>query len=108
MTTDDLECLLMDAKGFLSTLIEKGDPFCGDDWSMVQILRRYIELHEDVKGLRIDGELYRRGYELIGACDIGNYLALCETAGNIGEGLLCDIELKMRMEKEYREGKNGD
>lgn len=31
-------------------------------------------------------DIYKRGYQLIGACDIGNFLALCERAGKDGQG----------------------
>lgn len=33
-----------------------------------------------------EAELYRRGYDLIGAADISNYLARCEAAGKVLEG----------------------
>ncbi len=38
----------------------------------------------EIKRLQGEADLYRRGYELIGACDISNYLALCEEAGKHG------------------------
>ncbi len=37
-------------------------------------------------GLQAEAELYRRGYHLIGAADISNFLARCESAGNVLEG----------------------
>lgn len=103
MTNQDYQDLKKDAQGFLDKLVRDGDPFNGDDWSMVQILRRYLELEEQHISLKAGDELYERGYKMIGACDIGNYLALCETAGKIGEGVLCDTLTKMEAEKEYRE-----
>lgn len=34
-----------------------------------------------IAGLQAEADLYRRGYDAIGACDIGNYLARCAEAG---------------------------
>lgn len=42
-------------------------------------------LRAEVANLRAGDDLYTRGYGLIGACDISNYLALCQLAGDIGE-----------------------
>lgn len=79
MTEEDI---LKDAEIILKDLEETGDPFCGTDWSLVQILRDYINLKKNViPGLKCDSELYERGYNMIGACDISNYLALCQEAG---------------------------
>lgn len=36
--------LLVDAKRILEDTVKHGDPFNGYDWSIVQILRRFIEL----------------------------------------------------------------
>ena len=53
-------------------------------------LKKKCDTAEDVsqaiEGLGAEAELYRRGYHLIGACDISNYLARCEEAGKVLEG----------------------
>ena len=53
-------------------------------------LKKDYATPEDVKqvvaGVQAEADLYRRGYTLIGACDIGNYLARCESAGKVLEG----------------------
>lgn len=36
-----------------------------------------------VAGLAADADLYRRGYEAMGAADVSNYLALCATAKDV-------------------------
>lgn len=102
MTEQDIRDLDKDAKGFLDKLEKDGDPLCGDDWSMVQILRRYLELSTKVEELKGESELYNRGYNLIGACDISNYLAMCEIAGKIGESSLVDYLMRLEYEEEYR------
>lgn len=43
------------------------------------------DVKEVIAGLQAEAELYRRGYHLIGACDIGNYLARCAEAGETSE-----------------------
>ena len=44
------------------------------------------DVKEVIAGLQAEAELYRRGYDLIGAADISNYLARCEAAGKTIEG----------------------
>ncbi len=56
-----------------------------------------------IASLQAEAELYRRGYEAIGACDISNFLALCAIAGRIGEPVLHDTAVRMEVEREYRE-----
>jgi hypothetical protein len=51
-----------DGKNFDSTVIV---------WEQCQMLV------EEIASLRSQADLYKRGYELIGAADISNYLALC-------------------------------
>ena len=43
------------------------------------------DVAEVIAMLQAEAELYRRGYHLIGACDIGNYLARCAEAGETSE-----------------------
>jgi hypothetical protein len=66
--------LLTEAKQIEAELVKGGDPFDGRDWSLVQILRAFIRV-------QAEAELYRRGYDLMGAADISEYLAKCETCG---------------------------
>lgn len=47
MTDQDYQDLRKDAQRFLDKLLKDGDPFNGDDWSMIQILRHYLELTKD-------------------------------------------------------------
>jgi len=43
------------------------------------------DVAEVITGLQAEAELYRRGYHLIAACDIGNYLARCAHGGETME-----------------------
>ena len=43
------------------------------------------DVKEVIAGLQAEAELYRRGFHLIGACDIGNYLARCAHGGETME-----------------------
>lgn len=45
-----------------------------------------VDITQAIAGLKADSELYQRGYDLIGAMDISNYLARCREAGQILEG----------------------
>lgn len=42
------EELLTDAGHILKEIEEKGDPFGGTDWSLVQILRDYVKIKKDM------------------------------------------------------------
>lgn len=52
MTNEDREDLERDAKNILKRLVENGDPFNGDDWSLVHILKDYIGLCEARRALK--------------------------------------------------------
>lgn len=91
------EELIKSAKDAMKGLVDHGDPFTGDDWSLFQVLKHYVGLSKEVVGLRADSELYQRGYKMIGACDISHYLALCETAGEVGEEKMCDLWNKINL-----------
>ena len=50
------------------------------DWAVSEIKRLRCEnalLRDEVEKLKVGDELYQRGYEAMGACDISEYLALC-------------------------------
>ena len=79
---DDMRYL---AREMEKRLVKDGDPFNGDDWSATQVCRCLLKLIDEYPGLKAGDELYRRGYEAIGACDISNYLARCEAAGKLAE-----------------------
>ena len=64
-------------------LLRDGDPFCGDDWQLMQDVRA---CRGHARSLAGEAELYSRGYAAIGACDISNYLARCAEAGKVLEG----------------------
>jgi hypothetical protein len=72
------EEMLEEARRVLADLEKNGDPFNGTDWAVVQILRRFI-------GAVPEAGLYRHGYELMGAADISEYLALCSSARRADE-----------------------
>lgn len=80
ITFDEMVVMCRDAE---RRLCEHGDPFSGDDWAMVQIVRWALAMADENRGLRVDSDLYLRGYASIGACDIGNFLARCEAAGKV-------------------------
>lgn len=81
LTEQDRNDILEDAKRILKITEETGDPFNGDDWSLVQILRDYISLRNSEAGTAALVDIYERAYKAIGACDISNFLALCQEAG---------------------------
>lgn len=64
-------------------LVKDGNPFSGDDWQLMQIVRWAQGMAVHFAHLNAESELYHRAYDLIGACDIGNFLARCEAAGKI-------------------------
>lgn len=44
------------------------------------------DIQQAIESMKAEAELYRRGYDMIGAMDVSNYLARCEDAGRILEG----------------------
>jgi hypothetical protein len=44
------------------------------------------DIRQAIEALKSESELYQRGYDMIGAMDISNYLARCADAGRILEG----------------------
>lgn len=69
--------------------------------AILELKRRlddFPELEHQLAGLQTEADLYRRGYEKIGACDISNYLALCENLPQEVQRLEVEVA-KLKLER---------
>lgn len=107
VTEDDVPTILLSedrlrilAGGVLRLLRERSELRASLDVTRKLTDETTAELTRRAAGLEAEAELYRRGYAAIGACDISHYLALCETAGGLGEVVLVGRESAQQAERE--------
>lgn len=75
---------VLDSTGELVWFVNGGGP--GErSLPEAEALARTVAAGSEAESLRAGDELYRRGYEAMGAADISEYLALCATAKEVYE-----------------------
>jgi hypothetical protein len=84
MTDDDLAEIDVNYHARYGDRIRTHNPDC---WKWADHAECTVaRLVAEVRRLSAEADLYRRGYDLIGACDISNYLARCAEAGKVLKG----------------------